>query len=53
MEALTSAVEDSVGQLEQQGLLSCEALGQIFSSVSNLLNTEDGQDQRDARTKVK
>ncbi|XP_040019356.2 polycystin-1-like protein 2 [Gasterosteus aculeatus] len=53
VEALTSAVEDSVGQLEQQGLLSCEALGQIFSSVSNLLNTEDGQDQRDARTKLR
>lgn len=49
---LQSAVEDSVSQLEQQGLLSAEALGQIFSSVSDMLNTETGQDQMDARTKV-
>ncbi|KAM8893485.1 polycystin-1-like protein 2 [Spinachia spinachia] len=53
VEALTSTVEDSVDQLEQQGLLSCEALGQIFSSVSDLLNTEGGQHQKDARTKLR
>lgn len=52
MEALQSAVEDTVTQLEQQGLLSGEALGQIFTSVSDLLNNETGQDQREARTKV-
>ncbi len=50
--ALQSAVEDTVSQLEQQGLLSGEALGQIFTAVSDMLNTEAGQDQKDARTKV-
>ena len=52
VEALQSAVEDTVSQLEQQGLLSGEALGQIFTSVSDMLNTEHSQDQKDARTKV-
>lgn len=52
MEALQSAVEDTVSQLEQQGLLSGEALGQIFTSVSDMLNTEDSQDQKDARAEV-
>ncbi|XP_039983123.1 polycystic kidney disease protein 1-like 2 [Xiphias gladius] len=53
VEALQSAVEDTVTQLEQQGLLSGEALGQIFTSVSDMLNTEAGQDQKDARTKLR
>ncbi|GAA6233697.1 polycystic kidney disease protein 1-like 2 isoform X1 [Lates japonicus] len=53
VEALQSAVEDTVTQLEQQGLLSGEALGQIFTSVSDLLNNETGQDQREARTKLR
>ncbi|XP_029281679.1 polycystic kidney disease protein 1-like 2 [Cottoperca gobio] len=53
VEALQSAVEDTVSQLEQQGLLSGEALGQIFTSVSHMLNTEDNEDQRDARTKLR
>lgn len=52
VESLQSAVEDSVSQLEQQGLLSGEALGQIFTSVSDMLNAEAGQGQKDARTKV-
>lgn len=52
MDALQSAVEDTVSQLEQQGLLSGEALGQIFTSVSDMLNIEAGQDQKDARMKV-
>lgn len=52
VEALQSAVEDTVSQLEQQGLLSGETLGQMFTSVSDMLNTEDSQDQKDARTKV-
>ncbi|XP_061566502.1 polycystin-1-like protein 2 isoform X1 [Cololabis saira] len=50
---LQSAVEETVGQLEQQGLLSGEALGQIFSSVSDVLNSEAGQDQKDARSKLR
>lgn len=49
---LESAVEDTVGQLEQQGLLSGEALGQIFTSVSEMLNSDAGQDQKDAKSKV-
>ncbi|XP_075966222.1 polycystin-1-like protein 2 [Anarhichas minor] len=53
VEALRSAVEDSVSQLEQQGLLSGESLGQIFTSVSDMLNTEDAHDQKDARTKLR
>ncbi|KAM9366988.1 polycystin-1-like protein 2 [Symphorus nematophorus] len=53
VEALTSAVEDTMSQLEQQGLLSGEALGQIFTSVSDMLNTETSQDQKDERTKLR
>ncbi|XP_039867914.1 polycystic kidney disease protein 1-like 2 [Simochromis diagramma] len=50
---LQSAVEDSVSQLEQQGLLTGEALGQIFASVSDMLNTVSGQHQRDERSKLR
>lgn len=49
---LQSVVEDSVSHLEQQGLLTGEALGQIFASVSDVLNTENDQDQKDERSKV-
>lgn len=52
MEALQTTLEDTVSQLEQQGLLTGEALGQIFSSVSDMLNTEANQDQMDARMEV-
>lgn len=52
VEALTSAVEDSVSQLEKQGVLSGETLGQIFTSVSDMLNTEAAHEQKDARKKV-
>lgn len=41
-----------MSQLEEQGLLTGEALGQIFASVSNMLNTVSGQHQRDERSKV-
>nr|XP_020466514.1 polycystic kidney disease protein 1-like 2 [Monopterus albus] len=53
VEALNSAVEDTVTQLEQQGLLSGETLGQIFTSVSEMLNTETDEDEKDARTKLR
>ncbi|XP_070762062.1 polycystin-1-like protein 2 [Enoplosus armatus] len=53
VEALQSAVEDTVSQLVQQGLLSGEALGQIFTSVSDMLNTEAGEDHNDARRKLR
>lgn len=52
VEALHSAVEDTVSQLEQQGLLTGEALGQIFTSVSDMLNVEADQDQKEARMEV-
>uniref|UniRef100_A0AAV2LQ61 Polycystic kidney disease 1 like 2a n=1 Tax=Knipowitschia caucasica TaxID=637954 RepID=A0AAV2LQ61_KNICA len=51
--ALQSAVHDTVEQLEQQGLLSGEALGQIFTSVADLLNTESNEEQKDSRTKLR
>ncbi|XP_042266661.1 polycystic kidney disease protein 1-like 2 [Thunnus maccoyii] len=53
VETLQSAVKDTVTQLEKQGLLSGEALGQIFTSVSDMLNTETSEDQKDARTKLR
>uniref|UniRef100_A0A668V1H7 Polycystic kidney disease 1 like 2a n=1 Tax=Oreochromis aureus TaxID=47969 RepID=A0A668V1H7_OREAU len=49
---LQSAVEDSVSQLEQQGLLTGEALGQIFASVSDMLNIVSGQHQKDEREQM-
>ncbi|XP_036066155.1 polycystic kidney disease protein 1-like 2 [Oryzias melastigma] len=50
---LESAVEKTVSQLEEQGLLSSEALGQIFTSVSDILNSEWGQDQKNNRSKLR
>lgn len=41
-----------MSQLEQQGLLTGEALGQIFASVSDMLNIVSGQHQKDERSKV-
>eukprot|EP00066_Takifugu_rubripes_P019390 XP_011608656.1 PREDICTED: polycystic kidney disease protein 1-like 3 [Takifugu rubripes] len=53
VEALQTTLEDTVSQLEQQGLLTGEALGQIFTSVSDMLNTEANQDQLDARMELR
>ncbi|XP_034536196.1 polycystic kidney disease protein 1-like 2 [Notolabrus celidotus] len=53
VEALTSAVKDSVSQLEQQGVLSGEALGQIFTSVSDMLNSESVHEQIEERRKLR
>ncbi|KAK2854028.1 hypothetical protein Q5P01_006689 [Channa striata] len=50
---LQSVVDNTLTQLKQQGLLTGEALGQIFTSVSDMLNAETGQDQKDARTKLR
>lgn len=52
VEALHSAVDDTMSQLEQQGLLTVEALGQIFTSVSDMLNAEADQEKKDARMEV-
>lgn len=53
IKTLQSAVEETVSHLEQQGLLSGERLGQIFSSVSDMINLESDQDQREDRSKVR
>ncbi|XP_061526662.1 polycystin-1-like protein 2 isoform X2 [Phycodurus eques] len=53
VETLQSVLEDTVSQLEQDGLLSGEALGQIVTSVADLLNTETDEDQKDARKKLR
>ncbi|KAJ3593029.1 hypothetical protein NHX12_005367 [Muraenolepis orangiensis] len=53
VEALQTAVAGTVAQLEQQGLLSGAALGQMFTSVSDMLNAEAGEDQKDARQKLR
>ncbi|KAK2920185.1 polycystin-1-like protein 2 isoform X2 [Channa argus] len=50
---LQSVVDNTLNQLKQQGLLSGEALGQIFTSVSDMLNAEAGLDQKDARMKLR
>ncbi|XP_029000907.1 polycystic kidney disease protein 1-like 2 isoform X2 [Betta splendens] len=50
---LQSVVDRTVSQLKEHGLLSGEALGQIFTSVSDVLNAEADQDQKDARAKLR
>ncbi|XP_054627000.1 polycystic kidney disease protein 1-like 2 [Dunckerocampus dactyliophorus] len=50
---LQSVLDDTVSHLEEQGLLSGEALGQIVSSVADVLNTETDEDQKDARTMLR
>ncbi|XP_057707318.1 polycystic kidney disease protein 1-like 2 isoform X1 [Corythoichthys intestinalis] len=53
VDTLQSVLEDTVSQLEQDGLLSGEALGQIVTSVADILNTEADEGQKDARTKLR
>ncbi|XP_019742004.1 polycystic kidney disease protein 1-like 2 [Hippocampus comes] len=53
VDTLQSVLEDTVSQLEQDGLLSGEALSQIVTSVADMLNTEADEDQKDARTKLR
>ncbi|XP_078480345.1 LOW QUALITY PROTEIN: polycystin-1-like protein 2, partial [Lampetra planeri] len=53
VEDLQSAMDESVTQLEQDGQLSTEALGQIFTSVSEVLNAETDEGQKDARSKLR
>ena len=52
MDALQAAVAGTVAQLQVQGLLTGAALGQMFSSVSDMLNTDASDDQKGARLKV-
>ncbi|KAK7913117.1 hypothetical protein WMY93_013328 [Mugilogobius chulae] len=44
VDALNSAVHGTVTQLEQQGLLSGETLGQMFASVSDMLNADSKEE---------
>ncbi|XP_061669953.1 polycystin-1-like protein 2 isoform X2 [Syngnathoides biaculeatus] len=53
VETLQSVLDDTVSQLEEDGLLSGEALGQIVTSVADILNTETDEDQKDARKKLR
>ncbi|XP_077374484.1 polycystin-1-like protein 2 [Festucalex cinctus] len=53
VDTLQSVLEDTVSQLEQDGLLSGEALGQIVTSVADMLNTDADEDQKDARKKLR
>lgn len=52
VQELQSAVVDSVAQLQQQGLLSGENLGQMFQSVSDMLNENNDDEQKEDREKV-
>lgn len=49
---LQSAITTAVGQLEKEGLLSGEALAQIFQSVTSQLNGQSDESQKAARQKV-
>ncbi|XP_071754722.2 polycystin-1-like protein 2 [Centroberyx gerrardi] len=50
---LQSAVEDTVAQLKDQGLLSGETLGQMFHSVAAILNGQSDKSQKAARQKLR
>ena len=45
-------VDDTVDQLRKQGLLSGETLGQMFRSVSDILNSQSSDADKDARQEV-
>ncbi|XP_062327812.1 polycystin-1-like protein 2 [Osmerus eperlanus] len=53
VQELQSAVVDSVAQLQQQGLLSGENLGQMFQSVSDMLNENNDDEQKEGREKLR
>ncbi|AWP12851.1 putative polycystic kidney disease protein 1-like 2 [Scophthalmus maximus] len=50
---LKSSVEKAVAQLKDQGLLSGETVGQIFSSVANKLNGQSDASQKADRQKLR
>lgn len=52
VEALQAVVDNTVAQLQGQGLLSGETLGQIFQSVSNMLNGQSDESQKATRQEV-
>uniref|UniRef100_A0A6Q2XFJ3 Polycystic kidney disease 1 like 2a n=1 Tax=Esox lucius TaxID=8010 RepID=A0A6Q2XFJ3_ESOLU len=50
---LKSVVENTVVQLQQRGLFSGEVLGQMFKSVSDMLNKGSSEDQKGAREELR
>lgn len=46
-------VENTVAQLQQQRLLTGETLGQMFKSVSDILNKGSSEDQKGAKEEVR
>ncbi|XP_071256344.1 polycystin-1-like protein 2 [Salvelinus alpinus] len=53
VENLQSVVDNTVAQLQQQGLLTGETLGQMFKSVSDILNKGSSEDQKGAREELR
>lgn len=49
---LKAAVEKAVAQLKEHDVLSGEALGQIFNSVSKKLNSQTDDSEKAARQQV-
>jgi hypothetical protein len=52
VDSLQAAVAGNIAQLEAQGLLTGAVLGQMFSSISDMLNADATDDQKGARLKV-
>ncbi|XP_022597025.1 polycystic kidney disease protein 1-like 2 [Seriola dumerili] len=53
VDALKASVEDTVAQLKKQGILSGETMGQIFSSVSDKLNSQSDESKKADRQKLR
>uniref|UniRef100_A0A3B4YES0 Polycystic kidney disease protein 1-like 2 n=1 Tax=Seriola lalandi dorsalis TaxID=1841481 RepID=A0A3B4YES0_SERLL len=53
VDALKASVEDAVAQLKKQGILSGETIGQIFSSVSDKLNSQSDESKKADRQKLR
>ncbi|XP_059927849.1 polycystin-1-like protein 2 isoform X1 [Gadus macrocephalus] len=53
VDSLQAAVTGNIAQLEAQGLLRGAVLGQMFSSISDMLNADATDDQKGARLKLR
>ncbi|XP_028289475.1 polycystic kidney disease protein 1-like 2 [Parambassis ranga] len=53
VDGLTAAVENTVAQLKEQGLLSGETMGQLFCSVADKLNGQSDQSKKAERQKLR
>lgn len=49
---LGSAVDKVVGQLKKEGLLSGETVGPLLTSLSNKLNSQSDESEKDNRQNV-